>query len=154
MKKVQSVSMSNMPVDARVRKVLRAHGLKVTPTRLAVLRALHTSTRPLSAMDLCASAGVGNQSTVYRTVHEGVLIGLVREVPVRHAHAHYELTFDGEEHHHLICTSCGIVEEYISPLCGTVERDALKQSNMFASISNHSFELYGVCKGCESSGKE
>ena len=151
MKKVQSVSISHTPVDARVRQVLHAHGLKVTPTRLAVLRVLHTSARPLSVMDISASVGVGNQSTVYRTVHEGMLIGLVREVPVRHAHAHYELTFD-REHHHLICTSCGIVEEYVSPLCGTVEHDALKQSKMFASISDHSFELYGVCKGCNVRG--
>jgi len=128
---------------------LRAAGLRATPQRLAVLNVLARAHKPLALHDVTAmlDEGVANQSTLYRAMHDLCDVGIVRLVDLRHAHAHYELVTD-TEHHHLICTSCGTVEDYSSPLCRKIEADALKQSISFASISEHAFELYGTCKRC------
>jgi len=128
---------------------LRAAHLRATPQRLAVLDVLARAHKPLALHDVGArlGEGVANQSTLYRAMHDLCDAGIARSVDLRHAHAHYELVTD-TEHHHLICTSCGAVEDYSSPLCRKIEADALKQSTSFATISEHAFELYGTCKRC------
>lgn len=128
---------------------LRAAGLRATHQRLAVMGVLARTQRPLALHDVATmlDEGVANQSTMYRAMHDLCEVGLVRSVDFRHSHAHYELVTD-TEHHHLICTSCGAVEDYSSPLCRKIEADALKQSTSFVSISDHAFDLYGTCTKC------
>ena len=47
-----------------------------------------------------------DQATVYRTIGSLKEKGVVRQIDLRHNHAHYELT-DARDHHHLICEACG-----------------------------------------------
>jgi Fur family ferric uptake transcriptional regulator len=98
-----------MSVDAA--ELLRQHGFKVTPQRLAVLRAV--SRHPhLSAEDVLelvrADIGAISQRTVYDAV--GVLAdrGLIRRIQPAGSAARYEDRV-GDNHHHLICRACGRV---------------------------------------------
>ena len=88
---------------------LRQKGLKVTAQRLAVLRAV--SSRPhLTADDVVeivrGDIGVVSRRAVYDAV--GVLadIGLLRRIQPSGSAARYEDRV-GDNHHHLICRSCG-----------------------------------------------
>ena len=88
---------------------LRNQGLKVTAQRLAVLRAVHG--RPhLTADDVVevvrADIGVVSRRAVYDAV--GVLadIGLLRRIQPSGSAARYEDRV-GDNHHHLICRTCG-----------------------------------------------
>jgi Fe2+ or Zn2+ uptake regulation protein len=129
--------------------LLRARGLKATPQRLSLLEVLSRQHAPLALHEIHEhmEEGTANLSTLYRAVHDLQKAGLIRSVDFRHTHAHYELVTD-VEHHHIICTHCGMVEEYASAFCKKVTQDAWVHSKSFASISDHSFELYGVCKQC------
>ncbi len=96
-----------MSVDAA--ELLRQQGFKVTPQRLAVLRAV--SGHPhLSAEDVLelvrADIGAISQPTVYDAV--GVLAdrGLIRRISTAGSAARYEDRV-GDNHHHLICRACG-----------------------------------------------
>jgi Fur family ferric uptake transcriptional regulator len=90
-------------------ELIRKRGLKVTAQRLAVLRAVSTSPH-LTAEDVVevvrADIGVVSRRAVYDAV--GVLadIGLLRRIQPSGSPARYEDRV-GDNHHHLICRSCG-----------------------------------------------
>jgi Fur family transcriptional regulator, stress-responsive regulator len=95
------------PVEAA--DLLRRHGLQVTAQRLAVLRAV--SARPHGTADDVAEAvraeiGAISRQAVYDAL--GVLVdkGLLRRIQPAGSSARYEHRV-GDNHHHLICRTCG-----------------------------------------------
>jgi Fur family ferric uptake transcriptional regulator len=89
--------------------LLRRHGVQVTAQRLAVLRAV--SERPHGTADDVAEAvraeiGTISRQAVYDAL--GILAekGLVRRIQPAGSPARYEDRV-GDNHHHLICRSCG-----------------------------------------------
>ena len=95
------------PVDMEA--LLRRHGLQVTTQRLAVLRAV--SAQPHSTADdidtaVRAEIGSVSRQAVYDAL--GVLTekGLLRRIQPARSPARYEDRV-GDNHHHLICRSCG-----------------------------------------------
>ena len=89
--------------------VLRRHGLRVTPQRLAVLRAV--SDRPHSTADdvhavVRAQIGAISRKTVYDALVTFTDKGLFRRIRPAGSPARYENRV-GDDHHHLICRPCG-----------------------------------------------
>ena len=55
----------------------------------------------------------------------------------------------GEGHHdHLICTSCGQVEEFLNQKMEEMQK-RVAAAHKF-SITSHRMEIYGICKACKS----
>jgi Fur family ferric uptake transcriptional regulator len=130
------------------RTVLRSAGFRATPGRLAILHALRSAKEPLSIRDIKKRLTLRvDQVTVYRILSAFVRAGVIRRVDLQHRHAHYELA-DRAEHHHLICTSCGVIEDYPGCNFEEIARDALKKSMKFAAVTQHSLELFGLCRAC------
>ena len=97
----------NTPVDNEA--LLRHHGLSVTAQRLAVLRAL--SDRPHStADDLYAlvrdEIGAISRQAVYDVLAVLTDRGVLRRIQPAGSPARYEDRV-GDNHHHLICRTCG-----------------------------------------------
>ncbi|HUZ93186.1 MAG TPA: Fur family transcriptional regulator [Candidatus Paceibacterota bacterium] len=131
-----------------MKSALRRAGYRATLPRLAVLRVFESAKRPPSAQDVIDAVRNGMDSaTVYRTLKSLKEKGMIRQVDLRHNHAHYELT-GAPEHHHLICSRCGRMEEVRD--CGgeEMEKLVLRHSKHFAEIREHALEFYGVCKSC------
>jgi Fe2+ or Zn2+ uptake regulation protein len=130
-------------------ELLRSKGLKATSGRLLILETLAKNQEPLSVVSLhkLVKRAV-DQVTVYRTLEALVASGLVGTVDLRHGHAHYELAVGRKHHHHIICQSCGEIEDVdecdISPFVKKVQKDSKK----FGAISEHSLEFFGICKTC------
>ena len=89
--------------------LLRQHGVQVTAQRLAVLRAV--SDRPHSTADdidsvVRAELGAISRQAVYDAL--GVLTdkGILRRIQPAGSPARYENRV-GDNHHHLICRTCG-----------------------------------------------
>ena len=102
-----TVVSNEAAVDADA--LLRRHGLQVTAQRLAVLRAV--SDRPHRTADdiyniVRAEIGAISRQAVYDAL--GVLTdkGLVRRIQPAGSPARYEDRV-GDNHHHLICRTCG-----------------------------------------------
>jgi len=89
--------------------------------------------------------GALNLATLYRALDALVVDGVVRRVDFRHGHAHYELAAERAHHHHLACTGCGAIEDVDCTL-----RPRLKKSSVFAAITDHAMEYFGLCKACGS----
>jgi Fur family ferric uptake transcriptional regulator len=95
------------PVDQAA--LLRRHGVQVTAQRLAVLRAL--SERPHStAADIDAAVrteiGAISLQSVYDTLGTLAEKGIIRRIQPAGSATRYEDRV-GDNHHHLICRTCG-----------------------------------------------
>jgi Fe2+ or Zn2+ uptake regulation protein len=90
-------------------KMLRQHGVQVTAQRLAVLRAV--SERPHCMADevaehVRAEIGTISRQAVYDALHILADKGLIRRIQPAGSPALYEDRV-GDNHHHLICRTCG-----------------------------------------------
>jgi Fur family ferric uptake transcriptional regulator len=130
------------------RRLLRKSGHKATPARLAILEAFQRTKEPLSAQGLIALLPRDmDQATVYRTLKSLKEKGILKQIDLRHNHAHYELA-DIADHHHLICLSCGKIENVEHHNVQAMERTILQNAKHFTEIRQHTLEFYGICKTC------
>ena len=90
-------------------ELLRQHGYRVTAQRLAVMRAV--ASRPhLTAEDVVeivrGDIGAISRRAVYDAVGSLADEGLLRRIQPAGSAARYEVRV-GDNHHHLVCRSCG-----------------------------------------------
>ncbi len=136
----------------QVTSILRQAKFKATPGRIELLSVLMSAGRPLSVEQIIKKLKSKplNSATVYRAVRELKNGGLLRQIDFQHGHAHYELG-SLPDHHHIVCQQCGCVEELLNCHLQPLINKALSRTKNFKSISQHTFELFGVCKKCKKS---
>lgn len=122
-------------------------GMRETPARRKVLGLLSASKRPLSVKDLVSKLPGADTVTVYRTVDALVKAGRAKRVDLGGRAALYESS--DRHHHHIVCTSCGKIEDFEDCALGGAEKAILGHSKSFARITDHSFELFGLCVACD-----
>ena len=121
---------------------------RLTPQRRAVLDAIEASGGRFTAVELFQRARRVSPrlglATTYRTLE------LLRRTGSLHA-----LSGEGkpayvrcspEHHHHLVCLSCGSVED--TDLCTTPSQRALTRKHGFRAES-HELEIFGTCRACQ-----
>jgi Fur family transcriptional regulator, ferric uptake regulator len=117
---------------------------RMTPQRRAVLEAIDASQGPFTAIELFGRARLAQPrlglATTYRTLE------LLRRTGSLHAlpGAAY-VRCSPEHHHHLVCLTCGSVED--TELCATPSQQALTRKHGFRAES-HELEIYGTCRNC------
>ena len=137
---------------AAVQPVLAVLGARLTAHRRAVLGALESSGRPLTAEEVVQASGVP-VSTAYRNLAELVEAGVVVRVAGAGGGDRHELAerFSQHHHHHLVCVECGIVTDFEpSPqLERLIEREvtALLERSGF-EVAHHLFDVRGRCRQC------
>ena len=127
---------------------------RYTDKRQALVDLLDGAGRPLSIPEILREANLP-QSSVYRNLAVLEQAGAVRRVLTDDEFARYELAEDlTEHHHHLVCQSCGSVEDFIVPhrLERAMERaiGEIEAATGFSSV-NHRLDLLGVCVRCRPS---
>lgn len=138
-------------VHGVVAERLRRVGQRYTAQREALVAALERSSTPLSTAELVESR-MGPQSSVYRNLSVLEHAGVVRRVVTEGEFARFELDEElTEHHHHLICSTCGRVEDVTIPrdLESTMDRtvDRLAKRSGFARV-RHRLDLIGTCASC------
>ncbi len=129
---------------------LRSVGLKVTAPRVAVLEAFPAEPTHLSADDIYTRVGATLPSTSLQAVY-GVLTalvgaGLLRKIEPAGSAALYEKRI-GDNHHHLVCTTCNAVEDVD---CVVGEAPCLTPSNTNGfQIHTAEVTFWGVCATCQ-----
>lgn len=141
--------VSTKPMDAKT--LLRAHGLKVTPIRVQILAILENTDKPLGIQEIHAELKdtEAHYVSVYRTILTFTQAGIIRTVNLRHGHADYELV-DNTDHHHLVCTGCGKIEEFNDCGMDQLIASVLTHTQSFTKITDHALEFFGTCKACAS----
>ncbi len=128
--------------------ILKKANLKVTSARQAILETFSSDCKPINAEYIQEKLkGKGfNLVTIYRTLTSLETNGALKRVDLRKESTYYELA--DQHHHHVICTDCGRVEKFDACFAETLSKQALKSSEYFNSIGQHSLELFGVCNAC------
>ena len=133
-----------------IRQLLRAEGKRVTSQRALLLRIIKGSSGHLDAYDIYHQAKEHDPrislSTVYRTLNLLKELDVVVEFHFDEEHHHYEMTAD-TVHHHLVCTECGRIVEFQSPLVGGLKAE-LEQEYGF-SLERLQIDALGRCKKCQ-----
>ena len=131
---------------------LRKDDQRYTSKRRALVEVLQRAGRPLSMPSILdQSAGLA-QSSVYRNLSVLEHANVVRRIVTTDDHASFELAEElGVHHHHLICSSCGAIEDFVIP--DRMERELDKalagaaRKHKFRS-SGHTLDLFGTCQEC------
>jgi Fur family ferric uptake transcriptional regulator len=138
--------------DAVADRLHRA-GQRRTPTRDALVDVLDRSGRPLTLPEILDADPDLAQSSAYRNLVLLEQAGVVHRIVTRAEFARFELAEDltGDHHHHLICSSCGAVED--APASPGIERavhqaiDEVERATGFRSTA-HRIDLLGLCRAC------
>lgn len=133
-----------------IQEILDSHKLKVTKPRVAVLEVLLDTKIPMSIQEISDTLheGVADHTTVYRIIMLFKEQNIVREVHLRHVHIDYELV-RGENHHHMVCTRCGKIEEFDCHEAENLVGSIIASSRLFATAHDHDLEIFGICHACQ-----
>lgn len=129
--------------------LLRQHHVPITAQRLAVLRAVSNrphSTADIIAGDVRAEIGTISRQAVYNVL--GVLTekGLIRRIQPAGSSALYEDRV-GDNHHHLICRSCGTTVDVDCAVGDTPCLTAASDSGFH--IDEAEVLYWGTCPDCQ-----
>ncbi len=138
-------------LHGRVASRLEAVDQRYTTLRRAVVDVLAGAGRPVTMAEILDARPSLAQSSVYRTLAVLEEAGVVHRFPGPSGFARHELAEELTEHHHLVCVSCGGVEDL--PASSRVERTVARAEEEAAAETGfrshgHRLDLLGVCARC------
>ncbi len=138
--------------DEALKDELNARGYRSTPQRqkvLSIFMALAQGEH-LSAEDLHTILEEDGErislSTVYRTLHLMVYMGLLRELELAEGHKHYELNRPLKDHHHIVCVYCNTTLEFVENSVAKIGERTAQASGYH--VLDCQLTLYGICANC------
>lgn len=130
---------------------LKRNKYRITPERFEILETVMHCDGHFDADELflrMKNAGSKvSRATVYNTLDKLTDCGIVGRYRFGERLARYEIMFGTEHHHHIICSSCGKIEEFVDKRVERFARQAA--STLLYGFENTVLHIYGVCKECQ-----
>jgi Fe2+ or Zn2+ uptake regulation protein len=151
-----SNSVNGPDVDQVVAVRLQRLGQRLTPRRRSLLEILRTAAHPLTIHEILDRGNGLAMSSAYRNLTVLEQAGVVHRLVTREDFARYELAEElTEHHHHLVCSSCGLVRDLPSDV--NVERlmkavTARATEEGFTPVT-HRLDIVGLCADCSKEAK-
>lgn len=126
---------------------LKSSGLKATLPRIKILEVFqNTARRHMTAEDVYKAllhdgSDIG-LATVYRVLMQFEQAGLLTRSNFESGKSVFELN-EGQHHDHLVCLTCGRVEEFFDP--GIEQRQRAIAEERGFDLQDHSLALYARC---------
>jgi Fur family transcriptional regulator, stress-responsive regulator len=137
-----------MPTTVDYERVLRGANLRVTRPRMAVLSAIHEHPHAVTNSIVDAVHGADpavSRGAVYDVLRALTDAGLVRRIEPAGSVARYE-SRTGDNHHHVICRSCGAIADVD---CAVGETPCLTASDAHGFTVDEAEVIYwGRCPDC------
>jgi Fur family transcriptional regulator, stress-responsive regulator len=138
------------PLDDLI-EMLRAHGLRLTSPRVAVLAALRELPGHSNADEVAALArarlGTLSMQAVYDILGAFAEADIVRRIAPDGGPALYEMRV-GDNHHHLVCRRCGAVQDTD---CIVGEAPCMQPSDSAGyRVDEAEVVFWGLCPECSS----
>ncbi len=142
------------------RKRLKGRGYRLTISREAIINALRSTDKHLSAEDIYLTLHskypeIG-LTTIYRTLELLDQMGIISKFDFGDSRARYELSGDygnKAHHHHLICTNCLKIIDYTDFIDDELELLNKTQKELSGKynfdITGHLIRFYGLCDECK-----
>ena len=128
---------------------IRAHGLRATAPRVAIYRAVaeiggHPEVQQVADRVRHQTGSVSTQA-VYDGLQALASAGMLRRIQTGGSPARFE-TRVGDNHHHLICRSCGATEDVD---CAVAEAPCLEPDLPAGfSVDEAEITFWGLCPAC------
>lgn len=130
-------------------RVCRSKGLRVTHQRLEIFRAMARYPGHPTAENIFKKVRRHMRTisldTVYRTIATFEEYGLIKRVQIFDNSARFDLNL--AEHHHLVCTRCGRIEDFYWPDFDRIELPG--EVNRWGEIDSRHVEVRGLCQKCK-----
>jgi Fur family ferric uptake transcriptional regulator len=133
---------------------LKSSGLKATLPRIKILEVFQqTAQRHMTAEDvykvlLNEGSDIG-LATVYRVLMQFEQAGILSRNHFEAGKAVFELN-EGKHHDHLVCVSCGRVEEFYDAEIERRQQEIAEERGY--KLQDHALSLYVVCADCSGKG--
>ena len=146
------ISARSAAVHDRVQEHLADLDQRYTSGRRRLIELLVATSRPASLPELLELDPSIPQSSLYRNLDMLERTGLVRRLTTGGEHARFEFAEPLlAHHHHLICVSCGLIEDVtFADAVETAVDDALHEAALDYGFEplHHSIDLHGHCSDC------
>lgn len=143
--------MADGAVVERFRAFLRDQDLPVTSQRLVIAELMLNAPGHLSAEDVATQVGEKGHkvglATVYRTIDLLLESGLLVERDFGEGFRRFEPARDIPHHEHLLCTTCGAVDEFRDERIEEITR-GIALARGFAR-EMHRLVIHGTCRACQ-----
>lgn len=148
--------MKHATIVKRFEEHLRQEDLRLTPQRRRIFDRVYGTHEHFSAETLygwlAAEGGPRvSRATVYRTLDLLLRGGFVESLDVGQGELVYEHVLGHEHHDHMICESCGAIEEFHDDRIESFQLDAAKAKGFV--VRSHVHRLMGLCRNCAGSQK-
>lgn len=146
--------MATAVVQQRVHRIFSDYlencGHRKTPERFAILKEIYAQEGHFDIEHLYKRMKQAqyrvSKATLYNTMELLLDAQLVRKHQFGTSQAQFERAHSFRQHDHVICGSCGRVEEFCDPRIQNV-RSTVAEVLGFR-ISHHSLHIFGTCKEC------
>lgn len=140
-------------LDEQARQRLRRIAQRYTTGRRAIVGVLAGADRPLTIPEIVERGDGLAVSSVYRNLATLEQAGIAVRIVTARDHARYELAEPfGRHHHHLVCTYCGQVSDFVLPPQTEVALDQalarVARKSGYAPEA-HRLDLTGACPDCQ-----
>lgn len=129
---------------------LREIDLRATPARVAVMRFLEKTSKPVDVNTIINHLSdrevKTNPATVFRIMNTLTQKGITIPIQFQEGKTRYELSKKAH-HHHLICEACGKIEDVSVSIIPTLEKEIQKKQSFL--VKRHSLEFFGLCSDCQ-----
>lgn len=144
--------MNRAAIQKAFEEHLKKSGLKLTPQRNRIFQRAFDTHEHFSAEQLYGwlkeegSEGA-SRATVYRTLGMLTEGGFLESLDAGQGELLYEHVLGHSHHDHMVCTSCGRIEEFREPRIEELQ-EAMAEKLGFR-LTSHSMRLFGLCPTCD-----
>jgi len=134
----------------KIAGIMRQHGYRLTPQRHAILKVIAGSHEHLTPAEICRRVRQEHPDiglvTIYRNLNLLNELKLVCRVNLGDGPQSYLMRRPTEHHHHLVCSRCGCVVNFVDCDLSWLEQRLSRETGF--SIEGHVLEVYGICPSC------
>jgi len=135
----------------RYKDILSSKNYKLTSQRNSILQVLiENKNRHFSADELYKEVAKVNPdvglATIYRNLEIFCRLGITHRLDFDNKYKYYELSVEGNHHHHLICVKCGNIIEFNDQVLEDFENEI--EDFYDFKIIDHRIKFYGICEEC------
>ena len=136
--------------EANILAALEEHGNRMTWPRRQLAATLARRSSSFSVEEVVSEIPSLGRATVYRTIRLLVEIGILCKAVMPNGSPRYSLDAF-HHHHHVVCVSCGRVDQLRLPAVERVIRTI--KNDLSGDFIGHRLELYHCCSACLESGQ-